>query len=506
MESAEKRNTTVVSNSQVNGGHITTGSSVQRGQLVVPKNAPWSIVTTGQQIAQPVYDAMRESILRIRQETLSARNLAYEVLEFFTILVRHETGLISPRRGLSICLDKLCAGRAWSSLAMGILRWAEKSISNHASVDLVEQGQVERDLEMFLDWYSLRSLSIDRLLPQTQNNLNYDQLFKVEVLHDHYQQSCHGFVVQLGLALFGRAHQNLWLKVFLISDGEYVLPRPGWDSWVDDTEIFSLSHGRSSPYLSSNNSFAAIVPIVPETQRAILDNINVFVPYSALDLPADKQEVELEVALYNERGERLIRATAHEVMSVVPHADSGYKMLSYQAQGLWPEDASKGFALRNIFSSLKETEVKKKKQFEVEVSIDLDMSGEPGQEYFIEVRCMHCDKDEFDGELVASKVPEYKDASVITKVPVTLERPILCLRDFEIKFPFSALQLDGSEEQLLVEICLVDAYERVQCGSLSLLPISEKAQASVEIQKNKNKIGFVKVASDFVKDVVGIRR
>lgn len=475
MESAEKRDP-VINNPQ------------QRGQLVIPRNAPWSIVTTGQQVAQPVYDAMRETLLRIRREPLAARDLAYEIIEFFTILVRHETGLISPRRGLSLSLDKLCAGRAWSSLAMGIMRWADKTISNPSTNDFIDQGEVERDLESILDWYSQRSLSIDSLMTQSNATVSYDQLFKIEIFHDHYEQSNHGFLVQAGLALFGRANQSLWLKIFVVLDGEYVLPRPGWDSWIDDTEIFSISNDRNSP------CFAAILPIAPETQRAILDNVRVFVPYAALDLPVDKQEVEIEASLYNEKGEQLLRASTKEVMSVSPYREQGYKMLSYQAQGLWPEDSARGFAVRNIFSTTEEIQNKKKIEHEIKLNMDIDMLGEPNSEFFIEVRCAHT-----DGELIASKKPESADNTIIYRVPIKLARPVYTLHDYSIKFPLNRLNLDGSEEQISIEVCLIDSHERVQCGAISVLDLPVSA-STVEFQKPRKESKVIK----FFKDVVGI--
>ena len=452
-----------------------------RGQLVVPKKTPWPAVPVVQNgiINQSIFYDLKEIILRIRKQNLSTRDLAYEVIDFFENMVRFETGLESVRRGLPLALAKLCAGRVWSTLASGVFQWAERTIAARDDNSAVDYHTLLNDLADIIDWYSMRRISLEKLESISSIEDQLDQIFDIAVLHDQYQHGHHGYVVRAGIALYGRSRQNLWLKTYVIHDGAYVLARPGWESWIDDTEIFSHPRDHSS------SAFSAIVPISPVEQRTILDNVEIFIPYSALDLVADKQEVEIEVCLFSEKGEQIVRAAAHDSLSVFPYGQETHPMLSYQARGIWPEDAISGDSIKNIVAAFERSSVIHKSAGRIKLTMDLEILGHVNEEIVAEVRCFRK-----NGDLISNVNPAAKDQSVVSRTNVQSKRPIARIKDYSINIDLKHIDLDAADEEILCEICIIGQFEKILCGSMveAVLPAN---YASLARETRNSKPNFL---------------
>lgn len=200
----------------------------------------------------------------------------------------------------------------------------------------------------FAEWYLKRARSLAILTLEPQPDLFADgasaQIFDVTVLLDHKFCGCAGFYISCGVRLRGLLGEALILKGYL-SDGEGVLRcAANWRDWGES----SRSQGRTGA--PQDPIFVCTNPLVPSAQDQLIDGIEFFIPYAALDLRQSRSAIFAELVLFSADGDDLARGRSADFNLGSLAKDAGLPSLNFL--GLWPSEPGKGDLLRQVNAKL----------------------------------------------------------------------------------------------------------------------------------------------------------
>ena len=438
-------------------------------------------VLAAAQKRRELFFILQEILANLHQSNLKHAGMAYNLQRFFEELVYAETGLQSLRYGLRMFLDKLCAEPVVTKLVYFLFKQIQKCLHTRQSgLHDLDQQIIAGALQEVFDWYVERSASMEDILSSEEPSLNYDQIFNLNVLHDQKAQTFLGFEVLAGLALFGRAGQNFWFKVFVKEEGEDILPHIEWNSWIDDTEIFTVRK------LNEAAALSAIVPLVPQTQRFIIDRLNIFIPYQALDVSPGKHEVQVEVCLYNEKGDRLLEAVSEQVLSVARNQASIKPIVSQQALGIWEKDFVSGDAVKNV-----EVVFIRQPQGDwlsdlIRVRFDFEVYDRMNENLNIELRFYNS-----RGGLVECLNAGKEDPYQALRHCLYIDEIIYRRFDVELAVPRSQMVFEQEDRIAACEISLLSTDNRVLCGALEYFKIPEAVAISKDSHLKAEKIDSI---------------
>ncbi|MBN8549399.1 MAG: hypothetical protein J0M12_08805 [Deltaproteobacteria bacterium] len=421
--------------------------------------------------------SVRERIDQLAKAELSSKQLGREVLTILRQIIREDSDPTTHDDAVETLFHRLWGEPVMQKLFVDLHNRACAILhTSHNSIPDMERDVVAAELEQIVSWYERRKFSLAMLREQKSAD---DAIFGLQVFHDRSHAGVDGFEVSCGLGLVGHRNEELWLKVFVRSFGEYVFARDGWEHWIDDTETLVravVPVGTSQEELR----VSSIVPISPPGQRSIFDTVRCFLPYAALDLPAGRQDVVIEVGLFDSRGRCLLSDSQSELVSI-PATEEIIPIPSPQSVGLWPSNVSSGDSI---------SRVKIQRGFRDEsrevltILSNIDLAGHRGEALSLECRFMNLQGELVESGLAAMMEP---DGSFLFRSELMIMSDLWRVYERAIEIPLAALSLDAGSHDLLCQLTLVDATRRVLCGtferfSLEIQPESIAPQAPLHEQ------------------------
>lgn len=455
-----------------------------------------------QQFVSPLEEALRKAAkLRVRPVCTSRKAVlktAELVLGVIRRIAHRETGLYSMEPNISLLLSALYAGSVEGSIISGLVRRAQQ-VQDIAGLEPVEdQGQrlsaapgvlgeydVNRELDeltMLLKWYVKRKTSLTGLEVHHSRRVDIsaegasfageedDALFAFEVMHDHQVFATKGCFVSCGLRLVGHDGQPLWLRVSAKSDGEPVAVRPAWSSWSDPGGDGAVE------VLSDKPQFCSLVPIRPNAQRLVIDDIRAFVPYAALDLPTGRSDIQLHVAVIDNEGRELLAASKPESICIPARDASSASVPAPHSVGMWPHDVVSGDRISDLRVSCGHKVVAGWERHTVSAQFDLSLFMHAGESVLLE--CRFVDAKGNVVELSSLGIP-YVAAELggaVESVSSYRYRRVLhprgawaVYRGLCVDIPVEFLMLDPGCHNLTCEVVIVSSDDRVLCGDIGLV-------------------------------------
>ncbi len=380
----------------------------------------------------------------------SSKQVAREALAILQQLVRVEVRSYSLADGLELFLHKLFADTTISRTIKDLYNDARAVLRNARSATFeIERAKIE--IEEILNWYVKRKES---LLKIGFSEEEADRIFNVAILQDRKFSGSSGCELSFGLRLIGHAHEQLWAKLFVRKNGELVASRGNCHLWVDD---------HKSPINSGavRDVACAVVPILADSQRILIDAVKIFLPYAALDLAAGRTELEFEVVVFNGLGERILATLVNDNIAI-PDQLSSWVPPSPQSMGLWATDVVTGDAISNLKISKGYRRMGQTHQI-VSIGFDLALFSREADSVFVECRFT-----DLDGGLVESRVAALADlnSAFFYRKEIYPRYPISRFYGLELQFPLAALALDKGNNQLLFEVSVLLPNNRIICGAV----------------------------------------
>ena len=300
-----------------------------------------------------------------RHSPTAQAKVAELVLRVVRDIAHRETGIFNLEPHVPQLLSALYAGSVEVGIVGGLVRRAQKIL---AARDIAERSRGSRrsedsdrsrvtgydisreidELTMLLKWYVRRKMSLASLEIEISGNAamldsdgsvlrdEHDALYGLEVMHDQQVFGTKGCVLACGLRLVGRDGQPLWLRVGVRCHGEPVVVRSDWSSWTDP------GSGEALEVLAREVPFCSLVPVRPNAQRLIIDEVRAFIPYAALELPVGRCDVEFVISVIDSDGDEILMTTRAESICV-PRRDSvPFVAPAPHAAGMWPHDVVSG--------------------------------------------------------------------------------------------------------------------------------------------------------------------
>jgi len=434
---------------------------------------------------------------KYRRSARAQAKVAELVLEVVRQLTFRETGVFNLEAPVSQLLSSLFAGAVEVGIITGLARRAHKALivrdkqERDAAIEQSPAAQSSRglgydvsreldELVMLLKWYVRRKMSLYAVEVasidgysggeeyDTPAGHERDMLFSLDVMHDHQVFGVKGCLLTSGVCLLGRDGEALWLRVSLLSNGKPVMARPEWSSWTDP------GGGAPVELLPESTPFCSLVPIRPNSQRLVIDEIRAFVPYCALQLPAGRSDVEVVVAVIDSEGQEVLRESRQESICV-SHGQLGVAPVpAPHSLGMWPHDVVSGDKISELAVTSGFKVVAGWERHSISVSFDLSLFMHAGESVMLECRFVNARGDivelsSLGMPFVASElnvavesVSSYRYRRVLHPKGAWALYQGLC-----IDIPVEFLLLSPGSHEITCELVIVSSDDQVLCGDMS---------------------------------------
>jgi hypothetical protein len=437
-----------------------------------------------------------------RSSSVAVSKVAEVVLKVVRQITHRETGLFTLDPNVPLLLSALYAGSVETSIVSGLVRRAQaalaaiamdkrEGISRSTRSTAVSQASFDYDigreldeLTMLLKWYVRRKMSLAGLeVDQISKGMSpdgyldpssdeEDALFGFEVLHDHQVFGTKGCFVMCGLRLVGHDGQPLWLRVSASWNGRPVPARPDWATWTDPggSEICEV--------VPEKTEFCSLVPIRPQAQRLVIDEIRAFIPYAALDLPSGRCDVDLVISVVDNDGREILSASRPESICVPRRELVGAHVPAPHSVGMWPHDVVSGDKLSELRVSSGYKVVAGWERRTVSVQFDLSLFMHAGESVLLE--CRFIDEKGEIVELSSLGIPYVASELNVPVESVSSYRYRRVLhprgawayyRGLQIDIPVEFLLLSSGTHALTCEVVIVSADERILCGDMGMVSV-----------------------------------
>jgi hypothetical protein len=454
-----------------------------------------------QQFVAPLEEALRKAAkLRVRPVSATRRavlKVSELVLGVIRRIAHRETGVYSMEPNVALLLSSLCAGSVEGAIVSGLVRRAQQ-VQDAAGIEAVESasqrlaaapgplseydvGRELDELTMLLKWYVKRKASLTGLEVHHSRKADLasdavllsgeedNAIFSFEVMHDHQVFASKGCFVSCGLRLVGHDGQPLWLRVSVRASGEPVRARPGWSSWTDPG---------GEGVASDDTQFCSLVPIRPNAQRLIIDDIRAFVPYAALDLPPGRSDIQLYVAVIDDDGREILSAAKPESICVPPREALASGVPAPHSIGMWPHDVVSGDRISDLRVASGHKVVAGWERHTVSAQFDLSLFMHAGESVLLE--CRFVDSKGNVVELSSLGIP-YVAAELggaVESVSSYRYRRVLhprgawaVYRGLCVDIPVEFLLLEPGTHSLTCEVVVVSSDDRILCGDIGLVTV-----------------------------------
>ena len=442
------------------------------------------------------------------------------VIDTVRQIAHRETGIFSIDAPLHQLLSLMCAGSVEGGIVTGLIRRAQKALQKRDGVERERGRSDERvsvqqrglsydisreldELSMFVKWYVRRKMSLADLqinLKDTVPVVNADGglfedegdvAFGLDLMHDHQVFGVKGCLLSCGLRLIGRDGQALWLRVSVERDGKEIPVRSQWSSWCDP------AGGNDIEVLPAKSSFCSLVPIRPNSQRLVIDEIRAFFPYAALDLEDGRQEVDVVLSVIDEDGEDIIRVSRPESLCIPSSTNMGPVVPAPHALGMWPHDVVSGDKISEFSVVSAYKLVAGWERNSITVQFDLSLFMHAGESVTLECRFVN-DQGEVvelsslgvpyvasELNVAVESVSSYRYRRVLNPKSAWALYQGLC-----IDVPVEFLQLDAGTHDITCELVIVSEDERILCGDMGRVSVTvplfreerEKVRGQVELE------------------------
>ena len=132
--------------------------------------------------------------------------------------------------------------------------------------------------------------------------------------------------------------------------------------------------------------FCSLVPIRPNAQRLIIDDIRAFVPYAALDLSAGRSDIQLYVAVIDDEGREILSASKPESICVPQREAVAGGVPAPHSIGMWPHDVVSGDRISDLRVSSGHKVVAGWERHTVSAQFDLSLFMHAGESVLLECR------------------------------------------------------------------------------------------------------------------------
>ena len=442
------------------------------------------------------------------------------VIDTVRQIAHRETGIFSIDAPLHQLLSLMCAGSVEGGIVTGLIRRAQKALQKRDGVERERGRSDERvsvqqrglsydisreldELSMFVKWYVRRKMSLADLqinLKDTVPVVNADGglfedegdvAFGLDLMHDHQVFGVKGCLLSCGLRLIGRDGQALWLRVSVERDGKEIPVRSQWSSWCDP------AGGNDIEVLPAKSSFCSLVPIRPNSQRLVIDEIRAFFPYAALDLEDGRQEVDVVLSVIDEDGEDIICVSRPESLCIPSSTNMGPVVPAPHALGMWPHDVVSGDKISEFSVVSAYKLVAGWERNSITVQFDLSLFMHAGESVTLECRFVN-DQGEVvelsslgvpyvasELNVAVESVSSYRYRRVLNPKSAWALYQGLC-----IDVPVEFLQLDAGTHDITCELVIVSEDERILCGDMGRVSVTvplfreerEKVRGQVELE------------------------
>jgi hypothetical protein len=229
------------------------------------------------------------------------------------------------------------------------------------------------------------------------------------------------------------------------------------------------------------------VPIRPNAQRLVIDDIRAFVPYAALDLPAGRCDVELVVSVVDNDGREIIAASRPESICV-PRRELVYTNVpAPHSVGMWPHDVVSGDRISELAVSSGYKVVAGWERHTISVGFDLSLFMHAGESVLLE--CRFLDERGDLVELSSLGIPYVASELNVPVESVSSYRYRRILhprgawahfRGLCIDIPVEFLLLEQGTHHLTCEVVIVSSDDRVLCGDMGLVSVQVPGHAVAE--------------------------
>jgi hypothetical protein len=473
-----------------------------------------------QAFVAPLEDRIRGySRYRSQKHRSSAKaqaKVAELVIEVIRQLAYKETGVFNLEAPVPQLLSALFAGAVEVGIVTGLARRARKALllrdkhereiiafkpsvnsSNKSlAASVPSRGlayDIARELDelvMLLKWYVRRKMSLFALDVEVGGeysllesgapvlNDDGDLLYGMDVLHDHQVFGVKGCLLTCGLRLLGRDGEALWLRVSLLNDGNPVMARSDWSSWTDPGGA-GFSGADGVQLLPELSPFCSLVPIRPNSQRLIIDEVSAFVPYAALQLPSGRSEVEVVATVIDGDGREVLSVSRSENICVPQRQLSLAPVPAPHSLGMWPHDVVSGDKISELTVTSGFKVVAGWERHSISVAFDLSLFMHAGESVMLECRFVNSKGDivelsSLGMPFVASELnvaveslSSYRYRRVLHPRGAWALYQGLC-----IDIPVEFLLLNPGSHEITCELVVVSTDERVLCGDMSRVVVN----------------------------------
>jgi hypothetical protein len=495
-----------------------------------------------QAFVAPLEDRIRGyNRYRSQKHRSSARpqaKVAELVIEVIRQLAYKETGVFNLEAPVPQLLSALFAGSVEVGIVTGLARRARKALllrdkqereiiavngavngANKAIAGgIASRGlayDVARELDelvMLLKWYVRRKMSLFALEVEVGDeysllesgspvlNDDRDLIYGLDVLHDHQVFGVKGCLLTCGLRLLGRDGEALWLRVSLLNDGKPVMARPDWSSWTDPGGAGFVG-GEAVQVLPEIAQFCSLVPIRPNSQRLIIDQVCAFVPYAALQLSPGRSEVEVVATVIDGEGREVLSVARSENICVPQRQLSLAPVPAPHSLGMWPHDVVSGDKISELTVAAGFKVVAGWERHSISVAFDLSLFMHAGESVMLECRFVNSRGDivelsSLGMPFVASELnvaveslSSYRYRRVLHPRGAWALYQGLC-----IDIPVEFLLLNSGTHEITCELVVVSTDERVLCGDMSRVVVHVPERDSRQHALVENGAGERRVA------------
>lgn len=452
-------------------------------------------------LEERVRDAFRYRAARYKRSVKAQAKVAELALDIIRQLAHKETGVFNLEAPVTKLLTALFAGSVEVTIVTGLARRAQKALiareayerDLNSGSDIT--GRTSRglgydiarelaELMMLLKWYSRRKMSlaileVDAITEFSDMDGNEtilgddrDAIFGLDIIHDHQEFGVKGCLVSCGLKLLGRDGQALWLRASVRDQGEPVPARTDWLSWTDPGE------GCDVEILSDRTPFCSLVPIRPNAQQVVIDELRAFIPYGALQLRSGRREVEIDISVIDGDGREVLSASRTESLCVPSQEVARYPVPAPHSLGIWPHDVVSGdrvsdLAVRSGFKVVAGWE-----RHSVSVSFDLSLFMHAGESVMLECRFVNS-KGEIvelsslgmpfvaaESNVAVESLSSYRYRRVLHPRGAWALYQGLC-----IDIPVEFLLLSPGAHEITCELVVVAEDERILCGDMGRVSV-----------------------------------
>lgn len=427
------------------------------------------------------------------------RSLLRKVAELSFSIIRQlahrETGIFSLEPSVSHLLSALYAGPAESVIVTGLLSRAKRVVSSldskrqlvekvalNSDMLLLDSYDVNRELDelsMLLRWYVKRKMSLVWLGSQDYESSavgfdsDSDALFGFQVLHDQQVFGTKGCVVSSGVRLIGRDGQTLWIRAGVECDGHPVAARSEWSSWVDASDDSFIENDAVCP------PFASLVPLRPNSQRVVVDDVQIFIPYAGLDLPQGRSQVTLVVSILDSEGRVIVEKRRDEELSVPKRELSKREIVAPHIAGFWPHDVVSGDKISDLKVDSGYCTVDGWEQLSVSVSCNLALALHSGESVVLETRFLDQQGNsvEFSSSGLVSGLETGagftgEDSGFRFRRILQPRSAWAHYENLSFNIPVEFLLLPSGDHLLTCEVVAMTLDDQILCGDLSQVKVS----------------------------------